>query len=307
MSNVYCIIVTYNAMKWVDKCFSSLLQSSVPINIVAIDNGSKDSTISYIRNNYPKIHLIVNNDNKGFGQANNQGIEYAYKQGASHFFLLNQDAWIEPNCIENLVRIQNEHQFAIVSPIHLNGPGDSLDFGFYEASVERIHNIEFISDIYLNNLKEFYFAEDINAAAWMISRKTIETIGGFDPLYFHYGEDMNYCQRLKYHKQKMVFVPSALIHHDRLQYGNIVVYKKGVVMMTLLLNHSDINYSLMSISNNIKTHILLLLKILKYFIQLKWGEMFHLLSDMCLFFCKLPQIVQSRKQNRILTHNWLDI
>ena len=307
MSNVYCIIVTYNAMKWVDKCFSSLLQSSVPINIVVIDNGSNDSTISYIRNNYPKIHLIINKDNKGFGQANNQGIEYAYKQGATHFFLLNQDAWVEPNCIENLVKIQNEHQFAIVSPIHLNGPGDSFDFGFYEASVERIHNIEFISDIYFNNLKEFYFAEDINAAAWMISRKIVETIGGFDPLYFHYGEDMNYCQRLKFHKQKMVFVPSALIHHDRLQYGNIVAYKKGAVMMTLLLNHSDINYSLFFTNNIIKTHILLWIRILKLLIRLEWSKMFDLLYDIYRFYLKLPDIIRSRKQNSIITHNWLDI
>lgn len=73
-------------MKWIDRCLSSLKSSTVPILTVVIDNCSSDSTIDYIKKNYPEVHLIINSQNKGFGQANNQGIEWAYKHGASHFF-----------------------------------------------------------------------------------------------------------------------------------------------------------------------------------------------------------------------------
>ena len=82
--NVYCIIVTYNAMKWLDKCLGSLRESTIPIHPVIIDNSS-DETVEYISTNYPEVHIIINDINRGFGQANNQGIEYAYKQGATHF------------------------------------------------------------------------------------------------------------------------------------------------------------------------------------------------------------------------------
>lgn len=307
MNKIYVIIVTYNAMNWIDKCLGSLLSEDNTYPVI-IDNCSKDNTISYVKEHYPEVHVIVNKQNKGFGQANNQGIEYAYKNGATHFFLLNQDAWVENGCIELLVKVQNEHKFAIVSPIHLNGLGDCFDYGFYEAAIERMHNVNYVSDSYLGKVKEYYKARDINAAAWMLSRETIETIGGFDPLYFHYGEDMNYCQRIMYHNKEMVFVPGAIIHHDRLQYGNATVYKRGAVTMTLLINHSDINSRMFSLNQkNIKTHIFLIAKVLKCLVTIRWKEMGQITGDIIRFYCRIPEILNSRKQNRIITHNWLKI
>ena len=46
-------------------------------------------------------------------------------------------------------------------------------------------------------------------------KNTIKKVGFFDELFYHYGEDVNYCQRLNYHDLKTVFVPNAKIYHDR--------------------------------------------------------------------------------------------
>jgi len=169
---VYCIIVTYNAMRWVDKCLGSLRESSVPVNTVIIDNCSKDETVSYIERNYPEVHVISNKNNMGFGQANNQGIEWAYKNEATHFFLLNQDAWVQSETIETIVEKQEKYQLGIVSPVHLNGKGDEVDFNFNAyVTADKQFNGFFFRDAILGQFREYYIVPRINAAAWMISRK----------------------------------------------------------------------------------------------------------------------------------------
>ena len=71
MDSVYAVIVTFNGIKWIDKCFLSLLNSSISIKIIVIDNGSSDMTSEYIKSNFPTIELIETGKNLGFGQANN--------------------------------------------------------------------------------------------------------------------------------------------------------------------------------------------------------------------------------------------
>ena len=101
--NIYTIIVTYNGMRWVDACFGSLRGSTVPLHTVVVDNGSTDGTPQRIAERFPEVHLIRSDENLGFGRGNNAGIRYALGQGATHFFLLNQDAWIYPDTVERLL------------------------------------------------------------------------------------------------------------------------------------------------------------------------------------------------------------
>ena len=67
----------------------------------------------------------------------------------------------------------------------------------------------------VKQVKEFYQVPFINAAAWLLPKDTIKKVGFFDKLFYHYGEDVNYCQRLTYHDLKIIFVPDAKIFHDR--------------------------------------------------------------------------------------------
>ena len=131
MANIYTIIVTYNGSAWIRKCLDTLLQSTVNTSIIVIDNASADDTCSVISKDYPHVCVTKLSFNIGFGRANNIGIKIAYDAGATHFFLLNQDACVEPDTIEKLV-IQEEQnpQFGIISPMHLNGSGEGLDANF---------------------------------------------------------------------------------------------------------------------------------------------------------------------------------
>ncbi len=242
MKNVFAIIVTFNGLKWIDNCFGSLTNSSLPIKIIAIDNASTDSTPEYIRKHYPEVDLIENEKNLGFGQANNIGIRKAYDAGADYVFLLNQDAWVEKDTIEKLVAVAEKNpEFGIVSPMHLNGKGDALDFNFSNWIGPNYCN-GFYSDLFLGKLEDRIYKTDyVNAAAWLLNPKCIETVGGFNPLFFVYGEDDNYLQRTHYHKLKVGVYPSARIFHDREEkklHDAFVVHEK-MLKRSLLRKYCD--------------------------------------------------------------------
>jgi GT2 family glycosyltransferase len=88
MKRIYTIIVTYNGMKWIEECLNSILNSSIPVFIIVVDNYSTDGTIKFIKENFSKIILLQQNENLGFGKANNIGISYALKHNADFVFFI---------------------------------------------------------------------------------------------------------------------------------------------------------------------------------------------------------------------------
>lgn len=252
-TEVSIIIVTYNGIKWIQKC----LESANFYPVVVIDNNSLDGTENYIKSNYPEIYRFQQEKNLGFGQANNIGISYALGKGADYVFLLNQDAYLEEGSLEKLIEVSKKNpQFGILSPIHLNGKGDRLDENFSYYLNYRA-NPDFFSDFILKKpLSEIYEVPFVNAAGWLISRECLETVGGFDPIFFHYGEDENYCQRVKYHGFKIGVVPVAKILHDRedrssqkIEYGDRKHFE--VMEKQLKLKYADINKPLNSELDNL--------------------------------------------------------
>ena len=74
---VLVIIISYNFEQWIDRCLGSLRRSEYPVDILVLDNDSKDKTIERLRTNYPEVRLIENRKNLGFGRANNLGMQIA--------------------------------------------------------------------------------------------------------------------------------------------------------------------------------------------------------------------------------------
>jgi GT2 family glycosyltransferase len=216
MVKVFAIIVTYNGIKWIEECIQSLLNSNLKVSIIIVDNNSSDKTVSFIKEKYNEdVFLIESKENLGFGKGNNLGLSYALKNGADYVFLLNQDAFIEKDTLVKLVEVANNNpEFGIISPIHLNAEGTALE-AYFSSFVDRSNSPSFYSDFVLHKkIAEIYETKFVNAAAWLIPKKTLSEVGGFDPIFNHYGEDDNYCQRIKFHGYKIGVVPNAFIRHD---------------------------------------------------------------------------------------------
>ncbi len=232
--NLYSIIVIYNGMRrdWIQKCFSSIEASSVPVKIIAIDNASTDDSVHYIKANFPNVLLIESKENLGFGGANNLGLKKALDLGGEYFFLLNQDARVEKDTLEKLVtQAQNNPEYGIVSPLHLNGKGDALDYNF-STSIVPGACANMYSDFVMGTIQnKIYMSNFICAAAWLITKECLRIVGGFNPTFFHYGEDENYIQRLQFRKLKIGVYPLTRIFHDRESRTNNnfgVGYKKNL-------------------------------------------------------------------------------
>ncbi len=241
-SDVVSVVVTYNGMPWIDRCLGSLQSSSLPTRIVVVDNGSTDGTQQRIKEAYPAVHFIQAEKNLGFGQANNIGLRMALDTGADHAFLLNQDAWVLPETLDRLVEAANgDAKYGILSPMHLDGPGQQLDL-FFSKCLAPDKCPDLYSDLILGRRnKDVYPAAFVNAAAWLVTRKCLLTVGGFSPFFFHYGEDDNYVDRLHYHKLLLGVVPTAWIHHDRAPLGENPFFADPVDLLVRLaaVRHSD--------------------------------------------------------------------
>ncbi len=209
MMKILTIIVSYNFEKWISRCLNSLKASSHPTDILVIDNCSKDRTVEIIQKEYPQVRLIANSANLGFGRANNIGMQIAMKEGYDAVFLLNQDAWIGNDTLAVLAAQAVRHpEFGILSPVHLNGSGKELDKGF--ASYARLASIKNLSDE-----QDPIACPFINAAFWFIPVSTLRKVGGFSPLFYHYGEDKDYVNRLHFHQYKIGYLPTVYGCHDR--------------------------------------------------------------------------------------------
>lgn len=240
---VVVVIVTYNGKQWYDHCLGSLRQSSVPVQVVVVDNASADDTCAYIRQSYPEVILLEQKENLGFGKANNIGIKYALDHDADYVFLLNQDAWIEPDTIAQLVSIAQTHpEYGILSPLHLNAEKNSIEHLLLERLDDhRITDAALFNDLYFNRLNEVYDTKYVNAAAWLLPRKTIETVGGFDPCFFVYGEDDNYINRVSYHGMKIGVCPKIRMVHDNERPRPFYDSREHEVLM--MIEYTDVNKS----------------------------------------------------------------
>ena len=286
MMKTLAIVISYNFMPWIDRCLPSLLQGTQSTDILVIDNASKDETVAHVREHYPQVRLIRNNHNLGFGAANNIGMKIALDEGYDGVLLINQDAWLAPDALQQLVEVSLQHpEYGIISPKHLTGDGSKMDPGF--AS-------------YIDNGGSF-----INAALWYIPMSVIRKVGMFAPLFYHYGEDKDYVNRIHYHGYQIGYVPTALGYHDRAERP----FNRSLFLRTERVYHlseyANINYSFakafaMGVLAPVK-------KAFKALAKGQWSNFAAFMSISFQLMMQTPQVLHSRnhtkKYNVQLSHS----
>lgn len=213
MKRILVIVVSYNGLKWMEKCLCSVFISHMKADVMVIDNASSDGTPEMIEEQFgDKVKLVRSKENLGFGQANNIGLKYALEQGYDYAYLLNQDAWLLPNTLSEMMAVVEESErlkegFGIYSPMQMSATPDKIDSRFV-----RWYRVS--GPITEAGVKEMEF---VMAAHWLISRECMEAVGGFSPAFSQYGEDDNYIQRARFHGFKAGAINAASAIHDREQ------------------------------------------------------------------------------------------
>lgn len=296
--NIFVIVVTYKGHQWYERCFTSLRNSELPIQTIVIDNASNDGTIEYIRDQFPEIHLIESKENLGFGRANNIGMRYALDHGCDYVFLLNQDAWVENDTLGELVRIHQKYpEYGILSPIHLTSEKNHFNILIDDGN----RNYELMSDFYFGIKKEIHPVRYVNAAAWLMPRKTLETIGGFSPIFLQYGEDDDYINRIHYHGISIGLCLNLSIVHEHTTLKNKLTGGKIRHLQSTL-------YELLDLNNNVTVDSILFCMIRRMFkslIKCEVREFASILFDYKYIRSKRNDIIITKKKNLQKGANWL--
>lgn len=214
-SSIYVVIVTYNGAPWIRGALQSLRSSKMPCTPVVVDNASSDDTPDIVAAEFPEVILIRQAVNQGFGIGNNVGISLALAHRADYIFLLNQDAFVTPEALGKLVIFLEHHpEYAIASPLHCSPDLSAVDPTTQRAYLQPYAS-KYLSDACLGQIRDYYDIRGINAAAWMLRSNAFEVVGGFDPIFFMYGEDDDLIARFAFHGQRFALVPDSRIVHLR--------------------------------------------------------------------------------------------
>ena len=229
MLDLSIIIVSYNTRKLLVDCLESvkLLKGKVDFEVIVVDNNSKDDSVKAVKRFEKDINLriIKNKENKGFGAANNQGMEIAK---GDHILLLNSDTVINPEAVlKPLSFIKEDEEIGVIST-KLRSLDDSIQSngGYFPNYLNVLFWMSFLDDVPIfyklispYHIEPEFEADDIRYQDWitgaffLLKREIFEEVGGFDEDYFMYVEEMDYCYRIKQKDWKIVYYPESEIVH----------------------------------------------------------------------------------------------
>jgi GT2 family glycosyltransferase len=197
---VSVIIVNYNGKKYLKNCFDSLKNGEYAnLEIIFVDNGSKDGSIELVKKEYTWIKIIDNQKNLGLAIASNKGAEISK---GKYLFFLNNDTISQPNILTELVAVMEDDPAVGVC---------ACKNMTYDGKQELSTGLS--CDIFgfpCANDGEIFYAD----AGIFIRKSVFEEIGGFDNKLFLYGEDRDICWRVLLQGYNIAGVPSAIFYHD---------------------------------------------------------------------------------------------
>lgn len=210
---VSVIIPNWNGKKFLKGCLDSLLESNYPqLQVVIVDNGSKDGSVEFLESNYKQVRLIKFEKNTGFSVAVNAGIRHSNGEFVA---LLNNDTVVDPSWISEMMRVLKEHPEAgsaackmVAYDDHslLDGAGDGYRRGGLPG---RIGHRELDSGQFDH---ERYILGPCGGAA-LYRRSMLDDIGLFDEDYFAYLEDVDIGLRAQAAGYKCFYTHKAVMYH----------------------------------------------------------------------------------------------
>jgi GT2 family glycosyltransferase len=216
-SFVSVVIVNYNGFEHLRQCVASLLESKYAFyEIIIVDNASRDGSVSRTKKEFEKyknkIVILDLTKNLGFAVGNRIG---ANKAMGEYLLLLNSDTRVENSSLSELVKVLDRDSSIGVAQAKLllmdkpdtfdsagatmNVLGDSRSRGVLEKDVGQYDQMDEIS-----------YAK---GAAMIVRKKIWDNLDGFDPLFFVYSEESDFCWRVWLAGYRVVFVPSAKVYH----------------------------------------------------------------------------------------------
>lgn len=234
--DVSIVIVSYNTKEFLNRCLKSIYKSDfkkIKFEVIVVDNASSDSTVQFVKKTFPKIKLIENKDNFGFSKACNQGVR---DSSGRYLLFLNPDTEVNENTIPYMISFMGKNKDAGASTCFVKLPSGKLDDGAHRGFPTPWNSFSYFSGLsklfpksklfsgYTLSHLDLTRTHEIDSAVgafMMVRRSAGDDIRWWDEDYFFYGEDIDFCYKLKEKGWKIYFVPEVSVFHHKGVSGGI--------------------------------------------------------------------------------------
>ena len=207
------VIPNWNGVKWLGPCLRSLrAQSFKDFRTIVVDNGSADSSIDFLRSEFPDVEIVALPKNLGFAAGMNAGIRAAHGEFIA---ALNNDTEAHPEWLARMVEVMDaKPEFAIFASKIMNYRQrdifDSLGDGYRRSGLAFNFATERRDD---GSIVEPFEVFGACAAACFYRRSMLDVIGLYDDDFFAYMEDVDLCVRARMAGYRCIAVPQAVVYH----------------------------------------------------------------------------------------------
>jgi N-acetylglucosaminyl-diphospho-decaprenol L-rhamnosyltransferase len=222
--DVSVVIVSFNTRDLLRTALRTALASQyVDLEVFVVDNGSTDASAEMVESEFPAVHLVRNECNRGFAAANNRAIALA---GGRHILLLNPDTEVRPDTVAGMVRFMDQHpQAAICGPRVLFPDGRFQSCGYpfptLLGEIRQSKNLDklvrrIVGEKPVTAIGSVPFEVDwVDGCCLMIRSSVVERIGALDEQYFLYAEELDWCVRAGKAGWGVYALPDVLmVHHQ---------------------------------------------------------------------------------------------
>jgi len=224
LSRCTAIVVTFNSEREIASCLASLVaQEAIELEIHVVDNDSRDGTVELVRQRFPSVLVHANRDNVGFARANNQVL----RGGASAYALVNPDTILPSNAVRAcLDHLENRPEVGVV------GTRLAYPDGRWQPSAHRFLSLRGLLgetlavERWTGDRAGFSwrripgFSPDrasevdwLQGAFLVVRGDVVRDVGGFDEDFFLYGEEMEWCYRIRRAGWRTAYLPAPTVQH----------------------------------------------------------------------------------------------
>lgn len=221
------IIVSYNTKELLKQTVQSVIDNAKDISyeIFVTDNNSSDGSVEMLKEEYPSVNLIESKENLGFPKGNNVAIK---KARGRYILLLNSDTKVIGECLQNCVKYMDKNPKVGALGCKVELPSGKLDhackrgFPTPEASLYyflKLHKFfpdkKKFGEYTMSYVKDDEIApvDSLTGAFMMIPKKVVDEVGMLDEEFFMYGEDIDWCFRIKKDGYEVLYYPEEKIIH----------------------------------------------------------------------------------------------
>ena len=219
------VIVSWNVSDLLNACLASIYEhkGELDIEVIVVDSASADDSVYMVESTFPQVKLLAQKENVGFPRGNNIGMAEATGR---YLMLLNPDTVVVGDALQQLVRFLDEHpDVGVVGPQLRFGDGTiqssrrrfpSVWTGFFESTwLQPYAPKPLLEHFYVEDKADYELCEVdwVMGAALVTRREIVDQIGGMDPEYFMYSEELDWCRRIKAAGWRVFYLPAAQIIH----------------------------------------------------------------------------------------------